>query len=510
MNEAQMYVHIGYLAETEFLLSRLIFARRDAPRASLDLESPNHPSISLKGSPDLLLRPVRIVAVCGAYDIEEDDWMITDFCWLHCLFTKHANVVEAISLSGIDETEATEKLHLLKMGHPSGPRLTIFQETDERFSEICNQAKLKSRFLEALRKVADRVTDAERLLVVVCAHGADSDDVQKAGNASKGDFLIGEDENGDPQLCSQSSLLESIPELKRKAVTLLTTSCFAGAWTNSQYTLVAGSRSKESLAFPASASGRARGGTFTAALTSTLADEWGQRLPRMGLKEDMLPSGQVSRLHLKTFEGHRKKIEEEIPVLLPYHYKPGFSLELGKQEKSQFEGIPTLARAIEFGKLVEPNPSEDGPTRMKMGSLASSVRYWERNNVIHERCSNIVLSKLIVKYKKGNASPEDRKKLKAMLAHRREVNSLANISAKLLDSKLTSVEDWSESSESAAGADQLFQKYSELWGVFANVPGGNLTRGAKYSKHRSYLYAAITSSGLEEKTAVLRICETLG
>lgn len=99
-----------------------------------------------------------------------------------------------------------------------------------------------------------------------------------------------------------------------------------------------------------------------------------------------------------------------------------------------------------------------------MGSLASSVRYWERNNVIHERCSNIVLSKLIVKYKKGNASPKDRKKLKAMLAHRREVNSLANFSAKLLNSKLPSVEDWSESSESVAGADQLFQSTRSFGG----------------------------------------------
>lgn len=165
--------------------------------------------------------------------------MITDFCWLHCLFARHANVVEEISLSAIDESEATEKLHLLKTGHPSGPRLAVFQENDERFSEICNQAELKSRFLESLTKIVDRVTDAERLLIIVCAHGADSDDVQKVGNASKGDFLIGEDENGDPQLCSQSSLLKAIPDLKSKAVTLLTTSCFAGTWTNSQYTLVA-------------------------------------------------------------------------------------------------------------------------------------------------------------------------------------------------------------------------------------------------------------------------------
>lgn len=216
-------------------------------------------------------------------------------------------MVEEILLSAIDESEATEKLHLLKTGHPSEPRLVVFQENYERFSEICNQAELKSRFLESLTKIVDRVTNAERLLIIVCAHGADSDDVQKVGNASKGDFLIGEDENGDPQLCSQSSLLKAIPDLKSKAVTLLTTSCFAGTWTNSQYTFVAGSRPKESLALPVSGSGRARSGTFTAALTSTLADEWGQRLPRMNSMENMLPSGQLSRLHLKTVEVHRKK-----------------------------------------------------------------------------------------------------------------------------------------------------------------------------------------------------------
>lgn len=104
-----------------------------------------------------------------------------------------------------------------------------------------------------------------------------------------------------------------------------------------------------------------------------------------------------------------------------------------------------------------------------------------------------MLSKLIVKHKKGNANPEDRKKLKAVLDYSREVNSHKNFSAKLLDSKLASVKDWSGSSESAAGADQLVQKYSRLWGIFAKAPGEVLTGGAKYSKHRSYLYAAITS-----------------
>lgn len=76
------------------------------------------------------------------------------------------------------------------MGHPSGPGLTVFQETDDCFSEIYNQAKLKSPLLGSLRKVLDRVIKPERLLVVAFAYGADSDDVQKAGNASKGDSSL--------------------------------------------------------------------------------------------------------------------------------------------------------------------------------------------------------------------------------------------------------------------------------------------------------------------------------
>lgn len=68
------------------------------------------------------------------------------------------------------------------------------------------------------------MAEAERLFIVVCASGADFHDVQKAGNESTGDFLIGHDENGEPQLCSQSSLFKATADLKSKAVTLLTTS----------------------------------------------------------------------------------------------------------------------------------------------------------------------------------------------------------------------------------------------------------------------------------------------
>lgn len=151
--------------------------------------------------------------------------------------------------------------------------------TDERFSEMCNQSKLKSGFLECIKKVAGRVTEAERLLIVVCAQGADSDDVQKAGYGLKGDLLphwiwwewwaaVTQPTftpQGNSRSEGRSCDIINHQLLRRSLI--------------SQYILIAGASSKESLAFPASGSGRARGGILIAALTSTLADEWGQQLP---------------------------------------------------------------------------------------------------------------------------------------------------------------------------------------------------------------------------------------
>ncbi len=76
------------------------------------------------------------------------------------------------------------------------------------------------------------------------------------GNGSEGDFLIGEDETGGPQLCGRSSLLGALANRKVSIhATTPTTSCFAGVWRNSEeYTLIVGARSKESLAFPKSGS----------------------------------------------------------------------------------------------------------------------------------------------------------------------------------------------------------------------------------------------------------------
>ncbi len=69
-------------------------------------------------------------------------------------------------------------------------------------------------------------------------------------DGSKGDFLSREYETGHPRLFGQSSLIGALANGKfSNIVTMLTTSCFAGTWSNShEYTLIAGFRNPK--AFP--------------------------------------------------------------------------------------------------------------------------------------------------------------------------------------------------------------------------------------------------------------------
>jgi hypothetical protein len=170
------------------------------------------------------MQPLRIVGVCGAYELS-DDWFIVDFCWLHRLFASHANVVEEIWLSGVDETKAAKELAGLKFGDPKNPRLTADEVVEERFSIHVEQQDLRARFLQAIHATAEHIQEGERLLVVVCSHGAHVDHVTSAGSGEEGDFLVGEDDTGVPTLVSQKGFLEAMEPMGENKLSLLTTSC---------------------------------------------------------------------------------------------------------------------------------------------------------------------------------------------------------------------------------------------------------------------------------------------
>lgn len=138
-------------------------------------------------------------------------------------------MVELILLNDINKKVVTKKLHFLKIRYSSGPRITISKKTNKCFSNIYNQVKQRSCFPKSLKNINNRVTNTERLFVIVCTYRANLNNVQKISNISKRYFFIRKDENGNPLLCIKSSLFGAIPELESKAVILLIINCFAKA-----------------------------------------------------------------------------------------------------------------------------------------------------------------------------------------------------------------------------------------------------------------------------------------
>lgn len=103
---------------------------------------------------------------------------------------------------------------------------------------------MKNYFFEFLKKVTKKITNTKTLFIIINVHEANLDDIKKTNNDSKGNLIIGEDENRYPPLCSIFSLFRAILELKNKVVTLLTTNYFAVALIKLKYILVADSKLK--------------------------------------------------------------------------------------------------------------------------------------------------------------------------------------------------------------------------------------------------------------------------
>ncbi len=135
----------------------------------------------------------------------------------------------------VDESEVART----NLGHSGDRRINVIDKAHrERFSAQVDQTNLQTHSTRALRKAAQSISEGERLLVIVCAHRADEEDIENFGPGSRGDFLIRENETGAPKFLSQQMFLKAISDREHTRISLLTTSCFAGNWENlPKYTL---------------------------------------------------------------------------------------------------------------------------------------------------------------------------------------------------------------------------------------------------------------------------------
>ena len=134
-----------------------------------------------------------------------------------------------------------------------------------------------------------------------------------------------------------------------------------------------------------------------ALLTVGQTNRVGKYLAQKGPWASRASTGQ--RKFAKTFEGHRASISRWLPELFSYPFIPGYIMSQGNFESSEFDGLPTLMKGIDYKEPAPPNPALDMSTEpLKTGSLAGAILYWSSNVVVHETASNIVMSKLMSEY----------------------------------------------------------------------------------------------------------------
>ncbi|MCJ1360162.1 MAG: hypothetical protein MMC33_010165 [Icmadophila ericetorum] len=159
------------------------------------------------------------------------DSTVEDFVWLRKLFGEHTVVTEAWWFTTIDETYAAKELGGIKLGYPKGPRLKVFDHSQERFSTVVDEVDLEKEFLGKNEEAVSRTALHERVLIIFCGQGLDEDGIWDYKAGEKRGLLMDSDENGLARLCTKPKFMSSITK---------------------PHTFIAASRSLESFAFLAS------------------------------------------------------------------------------------------------------------------------------------------------------------------------------------------------------------------------------------------------------------------
>jgi hypothetical protein len=227
---------------------------------------------------------LRIRGLCGATNVDQDDFLFSDYVLLRQLLPRARDEVWMCSAS-LDERRHRDmiKLH----GHPDADRVVIETE-DYEWSTKIRKRSLKKEFVASVREATENAKSGEQVVILLNGHGRHVSN----GPKGSGDIAVGCDWLGREIWLSPLEILEPVSRSNADC-TVLVNACFSGVWkavaaqlklTKSRspaFSLIVGcAPGDEVLSFPRSASLRFRGGFFPSCLANQLYQEYGLDLPR--------------------------------------------------------------------------------------------------------------------------------------------------------------------------------------------------------------------------------------
>ncbi|RPA78293.1 hypothetical protein BJ508DRAFT_349516 [Ascobolus immersus RN42] len=381
---------------------------------------------------------LRIIGFCRATTEFEDDGFLADFLLLMSVFADQNNVVSQKWFHTFDVVAEIQRLGGIKHGRPDKTRIVI---RPDYINKCVMEGKLVQverlslmdvtrEEIENVSMVADSDTD---VLIVAMCHGSGRPE-------SKGELVWWFDEDGNQLTFTREALEESIAGTAAR-VTLISTGCYANAFSSPHYNHLADSTDGKGYHHYRSASDHFRGGSFIGRLHETLRDEFCPRrmgyLTANGLSR-AVQNGMYDDAFLEDYPNYPR---------LP-HPAPILNLEMSRQAKEAgHEGINVPPRPLEQFDLPglslkystadanpilhSPHPSESPESSPSdHGSeTAFLVNYYMSSRPYYGDADKSAQTRISL-HRKGKLPSKEVEKMKKFIIHYKAWNTEINMAIK--------------------------------------------------------------------------------
>ncbi|KAJ7185653.1 hypothetical protein C8R46DRAFT_384252 [Mycena filopes] len=337
--------------------------------------------------PETSVSSVHVVGLLGATDLEDDEWLATDFLAWKDLFTLSEGDARSHGLNIISSWTAAVDLSSgdhLKFGDPQAERLLLSARVADGVS-VVSEHDLKLQFMINVGETVGRATTDDLVVIVICGHGS----------PGTGDIAVGDD------ILTRANLELAVRNMQVRPDRLfvISTACFSGLWTSDRWTLFSGAKAEqESISMPTSGSGQCRYPTPSSTVqnpqpTLPQAIQWTSDLRRaMGelfasAQFTLCPDIPLARIPLRRFvEEHADRFistnrGSQRVTSISRPPPPALSLD----EVAELMALMALAKlflAIPRINTGTSNPAISLSTKVVSGAALSSERQWKALRIL--------------------------------------------------------------------------------------------------------------------------------
>ncbi|KAF8526419.1 hypothetical protein BDD12DRAFT_870727 [Trichophaea hybrida] len=389
---------------------------------------------------------LRVRAVCGSTDLENDAWFHADNALFHAILPR---VQDEEWLVAVDPNSEVVKEAVHLHGHASAPRILIRNQSGPWMRQV-TAGDLRKVFIDSIGDVVEKCSTDDLLVVIITGHG--DDDSRRHGHVRVGQSTIMHTR----RFLSPKDVFD-VTAKNMGYTTVVVNSCFSGIWVEyanrfvDKTTTLVISRAlgtDEIHSFSESGSGRFRGGFFGNCFVNRLYREYDLHFPRPAVTEyndegrlrevkaalpgNLAAAVDIERKKFTTVQASLPDIVQDLQELAgAFQHHPQFCTA-----RPGFDFIATLTNSdripLRLENVVDASPGQEGaapqagslPSRgLLVGTAEVVARYRVTVNAPPCAASNVRVTRAIKQFESGKMNVGKRIRLRMMLDKRMAVHN---------------------------------------------------------------------------------------